>query len=227
MHRWLDTLPSGPGDVCGETRWTTNNPVEYPSAVNGLRDQLLGLLVRYSFQVSPDPIFTLASGRKSRYYINCKATTFLSQAMPLLGRLFFERIKAVEQSGRGSVEAVGGLTLGADPIAYAIAYHSALAGMPIQAFSVRKEPKGHGAQKWVEGFERPGARVAIVEDVVTTGASTLKAIGGALHAGFEIGMVLALVDRQEGGFEELRSKGYDLQAIFSADELLRVARGAT
>ncbi len=198
----------------------------YPYLVAEPRDRLLGLLVRHSFQHSPDPIFTLASGRKSHYYINCKTTTFRSDAMPLVGRLFFERIKALERPG-GRIEAAGGLTLGADPIAYAIAYHSALEGHPIQAFSVRKEPKEHGTRRWVEGFERAGARVAIIEDVVTTGGSTLKAIEGALNAGFQIGLVMALVDRQEGGLEELRSKGYHLQAIFTADELLRVAQGAT
>ncbi|HLC21680.1 MAG TPA: orotate phosphoribosyltransferase, partial [Candidatus Methylomirabilis sp.] len=154
----------------------------YPDAVGDPRDQLLKLLLRHSFQYSADPIFTLASGRKSHYYINCKKTTFMPEAMPLLGRLFFERIKAVEHKDGQRIDAVGGLTLGADPIAYATAYHSALEGAPIQAFSVRKEPKAHGAQKWVEGFEESGARVAIIEDVIPTGASTLKAIDGALHA---------------------------------------------
>ncbi|MDD5558442.1 orotate phosphoribosyltransferase [Candidatus Methylomirabilis sp.] len=187
------------------------------------RDQLLRLLVQHSFQYSAEPVFTLASGRKSRYYINCKQTTFMSEAMPLLGRLFFERIKAMKQSDGEQIAAVGGLTLGADPIAYAIAYHSALQGTPIQAFSVRKEPKGHGAQKWVEGFERLGTRVVIIEDVVTTGASTLKAIDGALHAGFQIVKVLALVDRQEGGREELQKNGYELEAIYTTEDLMRVA----
>lgn len=191
------------------------------------REQLLELLVRHSFQYSADPIFTLASGRKSQYYINCKKTTFMPEAMPLLGLLFFERIKVLEQRDVEPIEAVGGLTLGADPIAYAIAYHSALEGAPIHAFSVRKEPKGHGALKWVEGFEREGARVAIIEDVVTTGGSTLKAIEGALHAGFKIAMVLALVDRQEGGGEELKRKGYDLGALYTTEDFLRTQRKTT
>ena len=141
----------------------------YPYAVDNAREQLLQLLAQHSFQYSADPVFTLASGRKSRYYINCKKTTFMPEAMLLLGGLFFERIKAVEGREGERIDAVGGLTLGADPITYAIAYHSALQRMPIQAFSVRKEPKGHGAQKWVEGFDQAGARVAIIEDVVTTG----------------------------------------------------------
>lgn len=193
------------------------------SPLKACEDKLLRLLVQHSFQYSAEPVFTLASGRKSRYYINCKKTTFLSEAMPLLGQLFFERIKAIEQREGEQVAAVGGLTLGADPIAYAIAHHSALAGEPIQAFSVRKEPKGHGTQKWVEGFEQPGARVVIIEDVVTTGASTLKAIEGALHAGFTIVKVLALVDRQEGGREELQKSGSDLESIYTTEDLLRVA----
>ena len=195
----------------------------YPYAVDNARERLLELLVQHSFQQNADPIFTLASGRKSRYYINCKPTTFMPEAMPLLGGLFFERIKAVERREGDPIDAVGGLTLGADPIAYATAYHSALAGMPIRAFSVRKEPKGHGTQKWVEGFDQAGARVAIVEDVVTTGASTLRAIEGALNAGFRIQAVLALVDRQEGGLEELRKKGYELDSICTTQDFLRGA----
>ena len=195
----------------------------YPYAVENTRERLLELLVQHSFQQNADPIFTLASGRKSRYYINCKKTTFMPEAMPLLGGLFFERIKAVERRDGQPIEGVGGLTLGADPIAYAIAYHSALQGMPIQAFSVRKEPKGHGAQKWVEGFDQPGARVAIIEDVVTTGGSTLRAIEGALNAGFQIQAVVALVDRQEGGLEELRKKGYELESIYTTEDLMRVS----
>ncbi len=198
----------------------------YPDAVGDPRDELLKLLLRHSFQYSADPIFTLASGRKSHYYINCKKTTFMPEAMPLLGRLFFERIKAVEHRDGQRIDAVGGLTLGADPIAYATAYHSALEGAPIQAFSVRKKPKAHGTQKWVEGFEESGARVVIIEDVITTGASTLKAIDGALHAGFKIAAVLALVDRQEGGREELQKMGYTLEAIYTAEDLLRVSQGS-
>ncbi len=195
----------------------------YSDAVGDPREQLLSLLVQHSFQYSAEPIFTLASGRKSHYYINCKKTTFMPDAMPLLGRLFFERIKAVEDRIGYHIDAVGGLTLGADPIAYATAFHSALQGEPIQAFSVRKEPKAHGSQKWVEGFERVGARVAIIEDVVTTGGSTLRAIEGALHAGFRIATVLALVDRQEGGREELKKKGYELEAIYTTEDLLGVS----
>ena len=199
----------------------------YPYAVENTRERLLELLVQHSFQQNADPVFTLASGRKSRYYINCKKTTFMPEAMPLLGGLFFERIKAVERRDGDHIDAVGGLTLGADPIACAIAYHSALQGMPIRAFSVRKEPKDHGAQKWVEGFEQTGARVAIIEDVVTTGASTLKAIEGALNAGFQIKAVLALVDRQEGGREELQKKGYTLEAIYTTQDFLRASRQTT
>jgi orotate phosphoribosyltransferase len=203
------------------------SPVDIPKDQSPLKscgDKLLRLLVRHSFQYNTEPIFTLASGRTSRYYINCKQTTFMAEAMPLLGRLFFERIKAVAQKDGRPIVAVGGLTLGADPIACAIAYHSALQGTPIHAFSVRKEPKGHGTQKWVEGFEQPGATVVIIEDVVTTGASTLRAIDGALHAGFQIVKVLALVDRQEGGREELQKKGYDLEAIYTTEDLMRVTR---
>ena len=191
----------------------------YPYAVENTRERLLELLVRHSFQQNADPVFTLASGRKSRYYINCKKTTFMPEAMPLLGGLFFERIKAVERRDGDHIDAVGGLTLGADPIAYAIAYHSALQGMPIRAFSVRKEPKDHGAQKWVEGFEQTGARVAIIEDVVTTGASTMRAIERSVGSGLVVARVLCLVDRNEGGSEAVAAAGYRVEPMFLREDV--------
>lgn len=181
-------------------------------------EKLLRLLATHSFQYSDEPVFTLASGRKSHYYINCKATTFRPEAMPLVGALLFERIRDL------SPEAVGGLTLGADPLAYAIAYYSALQGQPIHAFSVRKEPKGHGLNRWVEGYEQPGARVVILEDVVTTGESTLKAIGGAKEAQFAVLKVVALVDRQEGGRERIEALGLPFEALYLRDDFLALRK---
>ena len=179
------------------------------------RARLLDLLVTHSFRYSADASFRLVSGRNTHYYINCKETTFLAEALPLVGVLGFERVR-----GQG-LDAVGGLSLGADPIATAIAFTSQLRGEPLQAFSVRKEPKDHGLKRWVEGYVRPGARVAILEDVMTTGGSALKAIRGAESAGFEVRKVLVLVDREEGGDEraEIVAK-YPLDVIYRRDEVL-------
>jgi orotate phosphoribosyltransferase len=140
--------------------------------------------------------FRLASGKTSPFYFDCRTTTMLPEAMPLIGRLVFERI-------RGAVDAVGGLTMGADPIACAVAYYSQGRGQPIPAFSVRKEPKSHGMQRWVEGAVRPKSRVAIVEDVVTSGDSTLRAIARCREEGFGVERVVVLVDREEGGMDRI------------------------
>ena len=118
-------------------------------------------------------------------------------------------------------EAVGGITLGADPIVTAVSLTSALRENPIPAFIIRKEPKKHGTSQWVEGMKnlRPGMRVAIVEDVVTTGASTLRAIERAEGAGLVVSRVLCLVDRNEGGAEFLAEKGYRLEPMFRKEDV--------
>lgn len=138
----------------------------------------------------------------------------LPEAMPLIGRLVYERI-------RGAVSAVGGLTMGADPIACSVAYYSALRGDPVGAFSVRKEAKSHGMQRWVEGAAEPRARVAIVEDVVTTGESTLRAIARCREEGFRVERVVALVDREEGGLARIAAAvgGKAVSALFRRSEI--------
>ena len=119
-----------------------------------------------------------------------------------VGRVFLEEIKS-----RGwKPEAIGGLTMGADPIACAVAYYSQSRRQPIAAFSVRKEAKSHGMQRWVEGAVRPRARVAVVEDVVTTGESTLRAIARCREEGLRVERVVALVDREEGGMERIAAR---------------------
>jgi len=159
-------------------------------------ESLAELLVVHSVFYRPRNPFVLSSGKTSPFYFDCRRTTMLPQAMPLIGRLIFERI-------RGVVDAVGGLTMGADPIACAVAYYSHSRGQPIAAFSVRKEAKSHGMQRWVEGAVRPKARVAVVEDVVTTGESTLRAIRRCREEGLRVERVVALVDREEGGMERI------------------------
>ena len=182
------------------------------------RHELLRLLYRHSFQYSAEPTFRLASGRLSQYYINCKATTFLAPAMPLVGRLLWEAVRPV------SPDAVGGLTLGADPLAYSVAFVSGLEGKPVHAFSVRKEPKPHGLMRWIEGYSAPGARVAILEDVITTGESTLKAIRGAEEGRFRVVSVAVLVDRQEGGRERVEAAGYPFFALYTREDFMVLHR---
>ena len=118
------------------------------------------------------------------------------------------------------VEAVGGLTLGADPIAYAIAYASAATEAPIRAFTVRKETKGHGMGRLIEGPFRPSDRVAVIEDVITTGSSAIKAAKAIRDAGGQITGVLALVDREEGGREALEMEGFEVIALTRASEIV-------
>ncbi|MGH7856550.1 MAG: orotate phosphoribosyltransferase, partial [Candidatus Binatia bacterium] len=137
--------------------------------------------------------------KTSPFYFDCRRTTMLAEAMPLIGKLVYERI-------HGAVSAVGGLTMGADPIACAVAFYSATREAPIAAFSVRKAAKVHGRQQWVEGAVSPKAKVAIVEDVVTSGASTLEAIARCRAEGLRVERVVVLVDREEGGMERIAAE---------------------
>jgi len=181
------------------------------------RDQLRDLLYRQSFRYSEQPVFKLTSGQMSRYYVDCKKVTLDPKGATLIGRLVFERIKTLHPQG------VGGLTLGADPIALAVAVTSYLEGQPIPAFIIRKEPKGHGSQAWIEGNLPEGADVVVVEDVVTTGGSTIKAIERLKAHGCKILRVVALVDRQEGGREAIEASGYILESLFTVDDFLSLS----
>jgi orotate phosphoribosyltransferase len=160
---------------------------------------------------------TLASGRESDFYFDGKQTTLHPEGGLLTGKLFFEAIKDVE-----NVQGVGGLTLGADPIATATSIASFLAGKSIPGFIIRKEPKGHGTGAWLEGRKNlsPGSRVVIVEDVVTTGGSSMKAVRRAEEEGLVVLGIVTLVDREEGGRENIEKEGYWLKAIFTKSEIL-------
>ncbi|HLA04567.1 MAG TPA: orotate phosphoribosyltransferase [Syntrophales bacterium] len=159
----------------------------------------------------------LSSGLESDFYFDGKQTTLHAEGAYLTGKLFFEAIKDIQD-----VEGVGGLTLGADPIATATSVASYLAGRPIPAFIIRKEPKGHGTGAWLEGRKnfRPGSPVVIVEDVVTSGGSSLKAIRRAEEEGLRVLGVVTLVDREEGGRENIEKEGYWLKAIFTKTDIL-------
>ena len=177
------------------------------------QERLRQLLKEKSFRYSPDKPFKLVSGRESPYYIDCRLVTHNGQGLFLIGELFGQLLQGLE------VDAVGGLTMGADPIAHAIALTSFLKGRPINAFSVRKAAKEHGAGGLVVGDVKPGDRVVILEDVVTTGGSTLKAIAAARDFGLEVVQVLILVDRQEGGKEAVAAAVPGVKAVFTLADL--------
>ena len=181
------------------------------------RQRLLALLLDKSFRYRTDPPFTLASGKTSPYYVDCKPTTNNAEGMALIGELVFERVKDLE------IKAVGGLTMGADPIAHAAALTGFLRGKPINSFSVRKAAKDHGFLKehGVEGDVYPGDRVVILEDVITTGNSTIHAIQAARAFGLEIVKVVALLDREGEGRQNIREYVPEVEALFTLSELLR------
>ena len=156
----------------------------------------------------------LTSGRTSNYYIDAKMTTLDPEGASVTARLILEEIKSLE------VDAIGGFTLGADPIVSAVAALSVDTERPLPAFIVRKEPKKHGERKMIEGPFQKGWRVVIVDDVVTTGGSTLKACQAVEEEGGKVVLTLALVDRLEGGRENLENKGYKFLSLLTRKDLL-------
>lgn len=160
--------------------------------------------------------FTLASGKTSTLYIDARLTTMSPDGLALVGPLALAALHDADWR----VDAIGGLTLGADPVSYAIAYASALAGAPLRAFTVRKEAKAHGTGRLIEGPFRSGDRVAVVEDVITTGGSALRAAEAVRAAGGEVAGVLAVVDREEGGRETLDRAGLPVLALARAADIV-------
>ena len=165
--------------------------------------------------------FVLASGARSSFYIDCRTNTTHAEGQFLVGQLGWELLR---DSGLNP-DAVGGLTMGADPMAYAIAYTSWLAGEPVHAFSVRKQPKDHGTGKRIEGSFAAGSRVVVIEDVITSGGSALRACDAVREEGGEVLAVLALVDREGGGREAIEEAGYRVLSLFRVSELLTAAEG--
>jgi orotate phosphoribosyltransferase len=184
------------------------------SAISPLERRLRELLQERSVTRGD---FVLASGRRATFYIDARRTTMAAEGLAVIGTLALERLAVL--GWRPDV--VGGLTLGADPVAYAIAAASRGAGRgpAIDAFSVRKEAKAHGTGKRIEGCFSAGAAVVIVEDVITTGRSALEAIGAVEAAGGRVLGVLAVVDREEGGRIALERAGYAVAALVTATEL--------
>ncbi|MDJ0631799.1 MAG: orotate phosphoribosyltransferase [Xenococcaceae cyanobacterium MO_188.B29] len=175
-----------------------------------LRQNLLSLLTKFAYQ---EGNFTLSSGAKSSYYINCKQVTLRADGALIIGRLLFSLLPE-------NTQAVAGLTLGADPLVSAVSVVSAYENKSIPALIIRKEPKGHGTKAYLEGPTlEPGARVVVLEDVVTTGRSAMLAVERLQAAGYHVEQIMALVDRQQGGAELYQSKGLKFQSLFSIAEL--------
>jgi orotate phosphoribosyltransferase len=159
--------------------------------------------------------FVLASGRTSSFYIDCRLTTMSAEGLALIGRLGLAALRAEGWAPRS----VGGLTMGADPVAYAIAAASVTSRPIVDAFSVRKEAKAHGTGRRVEGNFTAGDKVLVVEDVITTGGSALKAIEAIHEEGGEVLGILAVVDREEGGRAALEAAGWRVVALSTATRL--------
>jgi orotate phosphoribosyltransferase len=159
--------------------------------------------------------FLLASGQRSSYYIDCRLTTMSAEGLALIGRMGWEAIQAAGWRPDG----VGGLTMGADPVAYAIAAASHHTAIPMDAFSVRKEPKDHGTGRLIEGNFKPGDAVVVVEDVITSGGSARRALTALEQAGGRVLGVFAVVDREEGGKAALESEGRKVVALTTAADL--------
>lgn len=182
-----------------------------------MKEILLTSIVQKAYKFSSGKIFVLSSGETSNEYINCKTILSYPKIFVPLGIEIFSLIKR-------PVSAVGGMTAGADPIAISASYASYLCGTPMNWFSVRKEPKTHGECQLIDGDISRGESVVIVEDVVTTGASTIKAIKTCLEFDLEITQVIALIDREQDGMENIRNEvgpNVSVQALFTRGDIYR------
>jgi orotate phosphoribosyltransferase len=176
-------------------------------------ERLIKLLVERSAKRGR---FTLASGKESKYYIDARLTTMSPEGLSLIGPLGLSQLREADWN----VDSIGGLTLGADPISYAISFASAGSSRPLRAFTVRKEAKSHGTGKTIEGPFRNGDRVAIIEDVITTGGSALRAIEAVQSENGTVVGVLALVDREEGGRQAIEAAGVPVRSLVGASQII-------
>ena len=176
--------------------------------------ELTELILEKSLKVADEPIFELASGKRSNLYIDCRKTTKNARGAYLIGNIIYDKISKLD------VDAIGGLTMGADPVADAVAYTSAIKGKLINSFSVRKKAKEHGLKRVIEGDVKNGDRVVIVDDVATTGQSTIEAIENARAEGLHVVKVIILVDRQEGGRENILKHNVEFESVLTKQDLL-------
>ena len=177
-------------------------------------DTLNNLLIERSVKRGS---FILASGKSSDVYVDARLTTMSPEGMVLIGQLALAAINSKEWWP----DSIGGLTMGADPVSFAISHTSALAGNPIRAFSVRKQAKDHGTANRIEGPFNSGDKVVVIEDVITTGKSALQAIDAIEAGGGIIVGVLAVVDRQDGGTESINARGFQVHALTKISNLIR------
>ena len=179
-----------------------------------LKDRLLEILAKQSYI---EWKIILSSGKESNYYVDGKQTTLDSEGSVIISILFLRLLKK-------DISCVGGLSVGADPLGSGVSQIGYLLGQKINAFYVRKEPKGHGTSQWIEGPIKKGLSVAILEDVVTTGSSSLKAIDKVTEFGCKVKQVLAIVDRNEGGREAFKKLGLDYSYLFDINEVIEEAK---
>lgn len=183
------------------------------------REELKSLLLQKSVRTGH---FTLASGKTSDLYVDCRVTSFDARGARLIGEAGWSAVRGKLHAAGWQADAIGGMTLGADPIALSIGVESARQDPArfLQVFTVRKEAKGHGAGKRIEGNFAPGNAVVVVDDVITTGGSTLKAIDAIKAEDGRILFAFVLVDREEGGREALEAQGIEVVSLFTRRELL-------
>ena len=186
-----------------------------PDTAQGRRQVLLELLATRAYRHGQ---FTLASGRSSDHYVNCKPVSLSGYGLALLAMAMLEQVEE-------GAAAVAGLTLGADPLVSGVAMAAAQAGLPLDALIVRKQAKGHGTGAWLEGpLPAAGSRITVLEDVVTTGGSSLKAVEQLRQAGYVVERVVTIVDRQEGGLDGMTAAGLELRRLFLLDGSASEAR---
>ena len=181
-------------------------------------DARRNLLERLAREAYRHGRFTLASGRESEHYVNCKPVSLSGSGLALISSAMLDHVDA-------QTVAVAGLTLGADPLVSGVAMAAALANRSLDALIVRKQAKGHGTGAWLEGpLPQKGALITVLEDVVTTGGSSLKAVHQLQEAGYVVNRVITIVDREEGGAEAMAAAGLDLVSLFRLTEVSSCAR---
>jgi orotate phosphoribosyltransferase len=180
-------------------------------------ERLIQMIAERSFQMSDTPNFKLASGKLSKYYVNCRLISLDPEGMHLIGNLIYDRIKD------GGIDVIGGPTLGANPIADAVSMAAYQNGRYIKPFYVREQAKDHGIAKKIEGNIKKGERAVIVDDVITTGASTIRSIESARNEGLLVVKVITLVDREEGGREEIRRYVEDVESLVTMSTLIQIS----
>jgi orotate phosphoribosyltransferase len=174
------------------------------------KDQLARIISEHALQFGD---FTLASGKKATYYLDCRKITLLPDGINQIALGMLDRLKH-----RPSIDCIGGMAIGADPITAGIVTHAGLNHMPLRGFMVRKEAKQHGTGKLVEGPVTPGMKAVIVEDVITSGGSALQAVKAVREFGIEVVGVLAIIDRLEGGRKNFEAEGISLETLFTIED---------